>query len=98
VGDPVEVGQRVVVAEQAEVDRAVVGHDRDPEGGVAGQRDLREDPLEPPAEQVEGELRARHVGDREVEHPLMGLQAGGLGHDRRRREAGQAVSTSPPMA
>ena len=43
LGDDVEVGQRVVVAEQAEADLAVVGDDRDRERALAGQERDRED-------------------------------------------------------
>ena len=43
LGEGVEVGQRVVVGEQAEVHPAVVGHDRDGERAVAGEERHGED-------------------------------------------------------
>ena len=54
-----DVGQRVVVAEQAEVHLAVVGHDRDRQRVVLGQERDGEDVLELAAAHVERELRAR---------------------------------------
>ena len=45
LGDQVDVGQRVVVAEQAVVERAVIGHDRDGQGVVLGQEGDREQVL-----------------------------------------------------
>ena len=58
-GEHLDVLHRVVVAEQAEVDAAVVGHDRDGEGVVLGQEGDGEDVLELAAEHVERDLRAR---------------------------------------
>src|SRR3954449_12480165 len=61
-GDRVDVGHRVVVGEQAEVDLAVVAHDRDRQRVVLGQEGDRHDLLHLASEQVERELRTRHVG------------------------------------
>ncbi len=87
--DRVEVGQRVVVAEQAEAEVAVVAHHRDPERLAAGERHDGVERAQAAPEQVERELGARHVGDDEVEVALAGLQARGLAEDRRRGEAGE---------
>ena len=55
----VDVGQRVVVAEQAEVHAPVVGHDRDGQRVVLGQEGDREDVEQLAPAHVERELRAR---------------------------------------
>ena len=78
-GERVEVGQGVVVADEPEVDAAVVGHHRDAERGVLGQRDERIELAQPAAEQVERDLRPGHVRHREVEEALARLETGGLG-------------------
>ena len=67
VAELLEVGQRVVVAEQAEVQPAVVGDDRDRERVLGQERD-RED-LHLAAEHVQRELRPGHVRDEQVEQP-----------------------------
>ncbi len=81
--DRVEVGERVVVAEQPEAEVAVVAHHRDPERLAAGERHDRVERAQAAPEQVERELRARDVRDDEVEVALAGLQARGLAEDRR---------------
>ena len=88
-GEGVEVGHRVVVGEQAEVDLAVVAHDRDRERVVLGQERDRDDLLHLAAEQVERELRPRHVRDDQVEQPRREVEPRGLREQRRRREVGQ---------
>ena len=89
VGDRVELGQRVVVAEQPEAEVAVVAHHGDAERLARGERHDRVQPAQFAAEQVERELRPGHVGDDEVEELLACLQPRGLAEDRRRREAGE---------
>ena len=59
LGEVVQHRHRLVVADQAEVDAAVVAHDPDADGLALGQRDHREDVAEAAAEHVERELRAR---------------------------------------
>ena len=59
LGDLLEVGQRVEVGEQAEAQPAVVGHDRDAERLVLGQRHDGVEAAHAPAEQEELQLRAR---------------------------------------
>src|SRR5256885_2294542 len=58
--DEVEVRHGVVVAEQAEVDLAVVAHDRYRHRVVLGQERDRHELLHLAPEQVERELRPRH--------------------------------------
>ena len=55
----VEVGHRVVVAQQPEVQLPVVAHDRDAQRRRWRERHLRVDRLQPAAEHVQRELRAR---------------------------------------
>ena len=89
-GQLVEVPEQVVVADEAEVDAAVVAEQRDPEALVAcasGTIGKQVDHLA--AHQVERELRARHVGHDQVEEALAGHQARGLPHHVGRREAGE---------
>ena len=57
--DRLELGQRVVVGEQAEAEMAVVAHHRDPQRLALGERHDRVEHLQAPAEQVQRELRAR---------------------------------------
>ena len=85
-----EIGHRVVVAEQAEVHPAVVGHDRDGQRLVLGQERDREQVLELAPEHVERELRPGHVRHEQVEQPRRELQPRRLGEDRRRRQRLQA--------
>ena len=59
LAEVVEVGHGVVVAEQAEVQPPVVGHDRDRQRVVLGQERDREEVLQLAPEHVERELRAR---------------------------------------
>src|SRR5581483_638655 len=89
VGDRIELGQRVVVAEQPEAEVAVVAHDGDAERLARGQRHDGVEALQLASEQVERELRARDVRDDEIEELLAGLQPRGLAEDRRRGEAGE---------
>ena len=94
-----EVGHRVVVAEQPEAEPAVVGHDRDPERGVERQRDLRVERAQPAALQVERELRPGHVRHDEVEEALAGLQPrrpGRAPSAPRTRSAASAPRRRPP--
>src|SRR5688572_15738792 len=63
----VEVAHGVVIADEAEVDGAVVAHDPETDALVARQRHHRVDRLELAAHQVQRELRAGDVGDDEVE-------------------------------
>ena len=88
-GEVVEVGQRVVIGHQAEVDAAVVGHDRDAQRSVLDERDERVQARQRPPEQVERELRAGHVRHGQVEEALHRLDPRGLGEDRRRGEVRQ---------
>src|SRR4051794_2895480 len=67
VPDRVDVGHGVVIGEQAEVDLAVVAHDRDRQGVVLGQEGDRHDLLHLAPEQVERELRSWHIGHDQVE-------------------------------
>ena len=90
VGDQVDVLHRVVVGQQAEVDAAVVAHDRDRERVVLGQEGDREDVLELAAEHVERDLRAGDVGDDQVEEPGREVDPRGLGEQGRRREVVEA--------
>src|SRR5439155_1546926 len=66
VRDHLDIGQRVVVAQQAVVDSAVVGHDRDRQPVVLGQERDREQVLELSPEHVQRYLRSRDVGDDQV--------------------------------
>ena len=59
VADAVEVGQRVVVAEQPEVHLPVVGHDRDRQRVALGQERDGEDVVHLAAPDVQRQLRAR---------------------------------------
>src|SRR3954468_9054704 len=86
LGHEVEVGQRVVVAEQPEAHLAVVGHDRDGKRALTREEGHREDLRQPPAEHVERELRAGHVGHEEVEEAPREVQARGLRVQGGRRE------------
>ena len=88
-GEQLEVRQRVEVGVEAERERAVVAHDRDPQREVLRERHHRVDRAHAAAEHVERELRAGHVRDDEVEVALARLQPRGLRHHGRRREAGQ---------
>ena len=87
VGDDVDVGELVVVADQAEADAPVVRHRRDRQRAVAGEERERVDLLELAAEQVQRELRPGDVRDEQVVGARREVQARGLGEDRRRREA-----------
>ena len=87
-GEVVDVGHRLVVAEQAEEDAPVVGHDRDPERRVEHERHLGVERAQAPAEHEDRELRAGDVGDGDVEEPLQRLQPCALVEQRGRREAG----------
>ena len=89
-GERVDVGHRVVVGEQPEVDLAVVAHDRHRERVVLGQERDRDDLLHLAPEQVERELRPRHVRDDQVEEARREVEPRGLGEQRRRREVVQA--------
>ena len=91
VGDRVDVLHRVVVGEQAEVDAAVVAHDRDRERVVLGQKRDREDVLELTAEYVERDLRAGDVGHDQVEQPGREVDPGGLCQQRRRARSRSGV-------
>ena len=62
-----DVGQRVEVAEQAEVHLAVVGHDRDRQGVVFGQEGDGNRLQHFAPQHVQRELRPGHVGDDQVE-------------------------------
>ena len=98
VGERVDVGHRVVVGEQAEVDLAVVAHDRDGERVVLGEERDRHDLLHLAPEQVERELRPRHVRDDQVEEPGGEVEPRGLGEQRGRREVLSPAITSAPSA
>jgi hypothetical protein len=87
--DQVQVGHRVEVAQQAEVETTVVAHDRDAERLSLGERRQREDVDELAAEHVERDLGPGDVGDHEVEEPLARLEAARLGEHRRRGETGE---------
>src|SRR3954451_11654333 len=64
--DVFQVGHRVVVADHAEVERAVVAHRADPEPLVHGQRNHREDVEQLLAMDVERELRPGNIGHNQV--------------------------------
>src|SRR3954447_8901469 len=70
VGEVLEVRHRVVVADQPEVERAVVAHDRDAQPLVHRQRDHREHVEQLLALYVQRELWPGHVRDDEVEGAL----------------------------
>ncbi len=82
----VEVVHRVVVAEQAEVHVAVVGHDRDRERVVLRQKRDREDRVHLAARDVERELRAGDVRHEHVEQARGEVDPRGLREHRRRGE------------
>src|SRR3954447_7785482 len=90
VRDDLEVPQRVEIGQQAEVDAAVVGHDRHEQGLVRRQEANGEYVLELAAEDVERDLRTRDVRDDEVEEPRREVDPGRLGEERRRSEVVEA--------
>ena len=90
LGDQGHVLHRVVVAEQAEVDLAVVGHDRDRQRVVLRQEGDREDVEQLAAEHVERDLRPGDVGDDQVEQPGREVDPRRLGEQRRRGEVVEA--------
>ena len=84
-----EVVEGVEVADEAEVQRAVVGDDRHAEVEVGAERHHREHVGQLTVAEVERELRPRHVGHDEVHEPLARDQPGGLVQQRGRREAAE---------
>ena len=90
LGDHLDVVHRVVVREEAEVDPAVVGHDRDEQGLVGRQEPDGEDVLELAAQQVDRHLRAGHVRHDQVEEPGREVDPRRLGEQRRRGEVVEA--------
>ena len=78
VGEVLEVGQYDEVADEAEVERAVVGDDRDPQVEVGAERHHREHVGQLAAVEVERELRPGHVGHDEVDEALARDQPGRL--------------------
>jgi ribosomal protein S18 acetylase RimI-like enzyme len=91
LADRVDVGHGVVVGQQPEVDLAVVAHDRDGQRVVLRQEGDRHDLLHLAPEQVERELRARHVRDDQVEEPRGEVQPRSLGEQRRPWSTDQAA-------
>src|SRR4051794_35154201 len=90
VGNVLQVGHGVEVTDQAEVDRAVVAHQREPETLVHRERHHREHVEHLVALDVQRELRSGHVRHDEVERALAGADACRLREDRGRREAADA--------
>ena len=98
VGDAVDVGQRVVVGEQAEVHPAFVGDDRDREGVVAREEGDGEDgPVSRGRGRTAG-AAGRGLGDDAVEEPLREGQARRDPEDRRRPKFCSPARTSAPSA
>ena len=75
VHDQVEVRDSVVIGEQAEIDAAVVAHDRHRERLVGGQEGHRKKILQLAPEYVERKLGTGDVRHQQVEQPRGELQA-----------------------
>src|SRR5689334_5544423 len=86
VGEPFHVRHGRAIGEQAEADAAVVADDRDRQRMATGEEADREHPGHLAAEHVEGDLRAREVGDEQVEESSREVDRRGGPQQEGRRE------------
>jgi hypothetical protein len=95
-GQHVDVADEIGAPEHAEVELAVVAHDRDPQPVLAHERHEREDVVQAPAEQVQRHGRARDVRHGEVEQARAGHLPGDDPHHLRRARGRRRRRPPPP--